>query len=182
MLLILAGISGVGKTTLVESLVKARPEILALQASSLLKAALLQSGEQLRIATGGAVTSNQAPLASALEAARAGRNERPVILDAHLVIDNDRELIEIPIDTFRALHPTAFLMLKAAPATIAAQRASGSRARPIRSFAELDRHQATSERLALHYSSELRIPCRILDSADLDAVAQFVAEVFKLST
>ena len=111
----LFGLSGVGKTRFASELVAREPRILHLQASALLRKASGLLDEELRTADRDAMHANQKALADALQEARAGRRERPVLIDAHSVIDNDVDLLDVPFEAIRPLGIGHYLFVRADP-------------------------------------------------------------------
>lgn len=176
-LIALLGISGVGKSHLARLLLRTRPDLLRLSASSLLKSRLHTTGERLRTASGPAVASNQFALVDALAAAREGAWDRPVILEAHAVIDNDRELVDVPLQVMEAMGVSGILSLVAQPDTILARRAHDHRLRPERTALELTAQQERSRSMARHYAVGLNVPIAEVDSADVASSLQFVDHV-----
>lgn len=179
-ILILFGISGVGKTTAARRISARYPQVLTFQASSLLKSALAQSGEALRTAAHDQIAANQTVLAGALDAARSESMDRPVMLDAHSVIDNDRTLVPLPLETFSPLRPEGIAVLTADPEMIAERRSAGERIRPARSTAELTQHQAQALAVAKSHALALGVPFASFDTEDEDGLRRFVAAVLRL--
>ena len=153
---LLFGVSGVGKSTAAEKLTRLLPELLHFQASTLLREALATSGENLRTAKPRKIAENQNALANALTDARRPHPKRPVLVDAHSVIDNDEALIPLPLESFAALQPSIIAFLKAAPADIQRQRLTDSRERPKRTIAQIAAYQEfaleVARRLAIYRS------------------------------
>ena len=170
----LFGISGSGKTHLAKRIVDIRPEFLRVSASTLLKSAHHTTGERLRTADAGRVADNQNALASAFRKWRRARESYPVLLEAHALIDNDRELVEVPFEAIRAINLAAILSIEADPVEIAERRRRDSRKRPVRTIDELGRQQARSLELTRSMSKRLNIPFHRVRSHDLAAAVRFV--------
>jgi adenylate kinase len=175
--IVLLGISGVGKSRLARSIAIARPAILRLTASELLRSSLHTTGERLRTASSAQVRGNQTQLGPALAKARENNWCRPVLLEAHSFIDNDRELVDVPTSVMRELGACGFLILEAPPADIYRHREEDSRIRPTRDIDELDRQQRHGRQLARQYATELNVPLRFVGSDDKEAALSFVDEV-----
>jgi len=173
----LFGISGSGKTHLARRIVEMRPEMLRVSASTLLKSAHRTTGERLRTANAERVVDNQKALASALHEWRDARGLHPVLLEAHALIDNDRELVEVPFEVIRAIDLAAILSIEADPVEIAERRRRDDRNRPIRTIDELGRQQAHSLELTSSLSKWLGIPFQRASSHDLAAAVRFVDQV-----
>lgn len=163
---IIFGVSGVGKSTACERFVAEYPNFLYARASSLISAAAHADTDTLRRSTKDQILKNQWMLVDALSEFRAGRETRPVILDAHAVIDNDEELIEVPTEVIRKLCPTGLVLVDSKSATLAARRKRDARQRPVRNKMQLDR-ELNAERSAVKmYSRALDVPLRTLLGAE----------------
>lgn len=172
--LILFGVSGVGKTTAAQAAMRRFPDLLHFQASTLLKAALAQSGEALRTADASRIASNQTGLYDALCEARSLHLGRPALLDAHSVIDNDVELVDISLEVFAAIQPAAIALLLAPPATLLRRRLEDQRARPERSLEELERYQRRSEDAARGFAISLNVPFAAFDTDDQAELMDYI--------
>lgn len=178
----LFGISGSGKTHLARSIVKIRPEMLRISASTLLKSAHRSTGEILRTADAERVVDNQNALPRALRKWRDTHERRPILLEAHALIDNDRELVEVPFEVLRTIGLAAILSIEADPAEIAARRRQDDRERPVRTIDELQRQQTRSLELTRSLSQRLDIPFQRMSSRDLSAAVRFIDHVWKPRT
>lgn len=171
------GLSGSGKSYLARSIAKARPQFLHLSAGDLLRNLLHTTGEKLRTADGAAIRGNQLQLAEALAKARDGQMERPVLLEAHSFIDNDRELIDVPLEVMASLDLAGILLIDVPAAEIAARRESDTRKRPRRSVSELNRQSVRSRKLAKGYATRLRIPMISVASGEQARAIEFVDQI-----
>lgn len=162
----LFGISGVGKTWLGSGLVAAMPNILHLQASTLLRQAHGITDEALRTSSAKDLRSNQVALALAMRDARLGQQNRPVLIDAHSVIDNDKGLVWIPYEAIEPLCIGHYLFLSADPETIAHRRACSDRVRPIRSVEVLRDQQQQALAACKDYAQQSGAPLTVLESTD----------------
>jgi adenylate kinase len=160
------GVSGVGKTSACEAYVLSHPQTLFVSASSLLKSTKRMSGEALRTARREEIIDNQALLARALAEFRCGREARPILIDAHGVIDNDDELVSVPVSAIRALEPDRLVLLDATPELVSARRASDPRKRPDRAVEAIARELAAERRTVKAYAEELGVDLAVADLND----------------
>ncbi|WP_179041993.1 ATP-binding protein [Sphingobium lactosutens] len=168
------GLSGSGKSYLGRSIVRARPEYLRLSAGGLLRRSLRTTGEKLRTAKSDDVRENQTELAGALAEARAGQWKRPVLLEAHSFIDNDRELVDVPAEVMASLELAGIILVDVPAEQIAARRSTDTRKRPQRSLAELKHQCARSKSLANGYAFDLGIPLIAVNSSEKERVLTFL--------
>jgi adenylate kinase len=169
------GLSGSGKTRLAARIVAARPDFLKLSAGRLLREALHTTGRALRTAPSEEVLENQRRLVQVLQHARAGREGQPVLLEAHAFVDNDRELIDVPVDVMRAMDVSGLLVLVASPEIIHNRRVTDlRRRRPHRTVDDLSRQQEHMLELARKYASGLPAEIAVVESGDLPAALRFL--------
>ncbi|MCW2339161.1 adenylate kinase [Sphingobium sp. B2D3A] len=168
------GLSGSGKSYLGRSIVRARPEYLRLSAGGLLRRSFHTTGEKLRTAEGGDVRENQTELVGALAEARVGQWERPVLLEAHSFIDNDRELVDVPVEVMASLELAGIILVDVPAEQIATRRNTDKRKRPQRSLAELKRQCVRSKSLANGYASDLGIPLVAVNSGEKERALAFL--------
>lgn len=160
------GVSGVGKTSSCEDYVRRHPEWLYLRASALLAEATGEAPETLRTEAEGSIKSNQSLLGNALRAARAKQPDRSILLDAHAIIDNDKALVEVPLDAVADLGADAMILLEATAEALAHRRSHAHRQRPIRSLEQLGREISAESKTVAVYARKLKIP---LESAMVGA-------------
>lgn len=164
------GISGVGKSWLCGVITSRQPKFLHLQASSLLRSALGMSGEQMRTASSSEIMMNQQALSTALLDARKGQEDRPVLLDAHSVIDNGIELVRIQPQDIQPLCLTKMLFVQEDPQIIERRRSMDTRNRPKRTSKELEIHQIEAESSCKAIATMLGIQLEFYQISELDAI------------
>jgi adenylate kinase len=154
------GISGVGKTSLIQSSVKDFPNALRWRASDIISQAREMSDpERLRLLPPAELMRSQELLVEGFRARRKLSPSELVILDAHSVIDTDEGFFEVPLAVVSELRPTGIVYVASEATQIASQRTSDrSRVRPTRSPTQLAEYQARSIQACEHYSEALEIP------------------------
>ncbi|WP_455988482.1 AAA family ATPase [Methylorubrum extorquens] len=173
-LIVLFGISGAGKSYLSRKISTCRPDILCLSAGVLLKDALAEDPEQLRTANRDVILSNQMILADAVRTARHNRWEDTVLLEAHSVIDNDRELIEVPFDAMRAIQIAGIILIEERVSEIMRRRDADMRFRPARGLRELEDQQQLSDAVAYKYADAVSAPIQKISSEDFKTALDFI--------
>ncbi|NIX77370.1 ATP-binding protein [Microvirga terricola] len=161
--IVVFGISGVGKTSSCLAFVAENPEHLHLSASELLRSAAAADPALLRIAPADRILENQRLLPDALQARREGQWHRPVLIDAHSVVDNDRELVRVPVEVIRSLDPDGLLLLEEAPEIIAARRSELGSRRPARSIDQIVHEAEVARQAVLDYAKYLELPLEVID-------------------
>jgi len=159
--LLVFGVAGVGKTTACEAFANKHPEFLYYRASALLSAARGISTEALRTSKSHEIERNQELLVKQLEARRRKHPARPFLIDAHAVIDNDHQLVRVPVEIVASMKPTGMILLEATPETIVARRRRDPRTRPQRAVEAIAREIATERETVLSYVAELDLPLEV---------------------
>jgi adenylate kinase len=153
------GISGVGKGTLIAEARKIAPDSLHLQASALIKRGLDDpeiDSDALRRRRGGQIRLNQDILVESFWLMVRAQPHRLVVFDGHLVIDTDRELVEIPLEIIASLRPSLMVHVEDAEKIAARRFQDRDRVRPMRSEEVLQKHQRLSRKLCEAYASALK--------------------------
>ena len=172
----LAGISGVGKTTFLNRLTSelSFQHLTAGSLISMARAVKTNERDELRFSD---IEENQRLLIHGLHLAR-DRNASLVILDGHVVIHTASGLEAINPEVFRALGINAILHLVGKTKQILENRAKEiSRNRPRLSPQELEQHQSFSLLTASELSRTLDIPWLKITSADGSLVKRFLSNV-----
>jgi len=161
--IIVVGVSGVGKSTLIQSVASEIPSCRHVQASHLLKNALKAQAEELRL---GAVLDNQKVLIDAFQKVRA-LAEDVILLDAHCIVDSDHGIEIIPEAVFRSLEPTGFVEVWDEPGAVALRRVlDAKRVRPARDEVTIRNHQTLSSETVEQYAAQIGVPLVRVQSGD----------------
>lgn len=169
------GISGVGKSTACASYVARHPSVLHTSAGALLQAAKNIDSALLRTDVAGNIAQNQNLLGEALRRFKLGRETSDILIDAHSVIDNDHELVEVPVDAVRAMNPNGLVLLEAPPELVIERRRNDVRLRPSRTAEELQFQIGVARRVCESYADELSLPLEIgtaMNDGDLEALIE----------
>jgi adenylate kinase len=173
------GLSGVGKGWLISRFAKEHTAH-HVEASRLLKEAKKATSgahvtsEELRT---GAVINNQDLLISAFLAERE-KTSGLILFDGHCIVDSGAELVEIPVDVFKAISPSGIILICSEPATIADRRAGDTaRTRPARSAAELHQHQERTRTICTSYAEFLGIGLHTVEAGDETAFTSAVSTI-----
>jgi len=158
--ILVCGVSGVGKTRLLEDVIRFLPSAVIWRASGIIGAARnILDPETLRTLPPGEILRSQALLVQGFEAQRRASPRSLVLLDAHSIIDADAGFIEIPVEVAARFMPSGILHVSDEPARILERRlADTKRVRPVRSLAQLTEYQRRSIAACEGYSVALRVP------------------------
>ncbi|KAB2756963.1 AAA family ATPase [Brucella anthropi] len=171
----LAGLSGVGKSTLLEN--AQRTLVFEhLQASELIKAERRECQRKPvahDLLREGNIDDNQALLISGFM--RRAPKEGLIVLDGHTVIDTPDGLVEILPSVFSAIDVSRFVVLVDDVEKIALRRLSDTRrTRPVRSHEELAEHQEMSVLAAYRAALALSVPLFVVPLNEQRDIARFL--------
>jgi adenylate kinase len=170
------GISGIGKTTLIQEFVRQHKDWHALSAGELLAQLSSRGANELRAADRSTVERNQALLANAIHEVRILHPDRNWLLDAHAVIDNDRELILVPVHVIERIHPDLMIFLHADAWKIHRRRMDDpNRVRPLPIPERIEEEQALAWQTCLQYSTVLKIDLLRVSAADAARFEQAIS-------
>lgn len=174
---VFAGLSGVGKSTLLED-TRQRLTFEHLQASELIKAERQERQDKPvahDLLREGNIDDNQALLISGFM--RRAPEEGLIVLDGHTVIDTTNGLVEISPSVFSAIDVSRFVVLIDDVETIALRRLSDTRrTRPIRSPEELAEHQERSVLSAYRAALALSVPMFVVPLNKHIDIAMFLSQ------
>lgn len=153
------GVSGVGKTTACADFAARYPRVAHFSASDLLRSATGKSSESLRTGSGDQIRANQKLVASELRRRVVGRAIDVVLVDAHSVIDNGKDLVRVPLATIESLNPAALVLLEAPAKVVKARRRNqGCHALANQSLARISAQLKATRESVLEYSQALNLP------------------------
>lgn len=164
----LAGLSGAGKTTILQAVSKETGSV-HLSASSLIKeqklfeSGLESSSESLRT---GNISDNQFLLSRAFRR-QTMTIESHIFLDCHTVIDTPTGLQELSASVFEALGLTDFAFLIVEPGLLAQRRRNDiARNRPERSEEEIRAQQKAALQVGRDVANLIGVPFTVLTDND----------------
>ncbi|MBR1245985.1 AAA family ATPase [Bradyrhizobium sp. AUGA SZCCT0169] len=155
------GVPGVGKTTACKSYVRRHPSFAYISASEVLREESDSSIEALRKSGVQDILRNQGILAHALASRMRYSQKNYFLIDSQNVIDNDVELIDVPIDVVRSLSPSGIILLESSAADIYLRRSNDIRSRPVRKIDQIDLHIQRTRRVTVDYATNLGVPMLI---------------------
>lgn len=159
------GLSGVGKTTLIETFVRNNPEYLSLQAGTLIKRGIDNPEKNRDLLRSNDISKNQKILVREYNYEKSLSTSKGLIFDGHMVVDTDIDLIIIPIGVIKALQLDKIVAVTASGKCILSQRTLDlSRKRPRKSVHAIELQQIESTRLCRSYAEQLALPFSEIDS------------------
>ncbi len=163
---VIAGVSGVGKSYLIESLRNELEDVAHFSAGSLIKKGRKNTDrDQLRLLGERAVLLNQRILVGQFNKELRRCRSALVLFDAHMIIDIDTSTVEVPFEIFQEVGPSRIIHLRADPKTIRDRRISDkARSRPEIGVEKIAFQQTRSEHLARRHCQQLEIPFYSFDS------------------
>lgn len=170
------GISGVGKSTLIEGFIKDHPEYAHIQAGTLIRQALKNiPRDKLRIADTDTIIKNQHLLIDEFWKEIKENCYSSIIFDGHSIIDTGAVLIEIPISIIEAIKPQKIIFIQDEPQHIFLRRkADMTRQRAEKSLEQIKEEQDRAIKQARYYAETIKIPFAAITSGDLKALYNYI--------
>lgn len=178
--IIIAGISGVGKSHVVSTLRERNSDLIHFSAGTLIKKRVASlDRDELRKLGDNEILKNQYLLIDQFNEELASlKDGQKILFDAHMIIDAENDVVEIPFEIFELLKPCALIFLKEEPSIIFNRRNSDeSRKRPMRSVEVLTKHQARSLSMAEEYSCKLDVLFQELSPSNIEALEALVNDL-----
>jgi adenylate kinase len=169
--IVVCGISGVGKTWRVAEALRSLPRALTWTASEIIGTERQnQDTEYLRSLPTDEINRSQEMLVAGFERRLNAQDCDLVLLDAHSVIDSAAGFHDIPVDVFRRLKPSGFVHLSDSVEAIHQRRRNDhKKQRPQRTLVELEVYQYRSLGNCRHYGAELSVSVAELHAIDTEA-------------
>ena len=171
------GVSGVGKSTLLASLTDESPsEIEHLQASRLIMDRRgTADREAIRKAETDVVIDNQRLLIDEFHLKSRQTAASVILFDGHCVVNNDVNLVPIPIWVVNALNPSHLVLVYDDPENISIRcLKDASRNRYQRTITEIDQEQRMSLDVCQNYRKKLDIPLEVITPNDVEILRKLV--------
>lgn len=180
--ILVCGVSGVGKTHLINRTLSHIPHAVALRASEIIGSVRQNDdAEALRRLPRDELERSQEMLVQGFRQYRETHPEVLVILDAHSVIDRGETepvLFDIPVHVIARLVPSGIIFIEDSAEHIAKRRLSDrSRARPPRSPEQLGTYQTRSLAVCESYQRALGVPLVRVRSGDEFAFIRAVGAI-----
>lgn len=180
---IISGLSGVGKTWLLQRVMTTVPGQL-LSASHIIEQELNRihhapvRRDDLRKLD---ITENQKALVKGF-GRTVDRDAGLVVVDAHVVIDTPKGLEFVPHDVFAGLNPSLFIFITDDPEAILERRLQDSaRKRPFRDVTALALQQSQAITAAHQIATDLRLPFYTITAGDVEGLAALLTTQIKAS-
>lgn len=170
-MIFVSGIHGVGKTFFC-NMIKEKLNIKSYSASQLIAAKRKSSFSERKLVSD--IDDNQCLLLTAVEELR--RTSEEFILDGHFcLLNEDRNITRIPLDTFVRLNPDAIILLTENPEIIAERRQQRDNVQ--QSVLEIKAFQEAEKLYAEEIAEQFNIPLVISQGeGDLDRMLDFIKE------
>ena len=174
------GISGVGKTTLIESVIGKRSSWVRVSAGALVQEHRPSVGrDSLRELPLDGLQENQEAIVIGLHRTRETIRAELILFDGHILVDNGLQLFEVPRHVIARLQLDALVFVEEAPREILVRRSRDpQRARAKRSLEEIAAEQSRARSMALSYAQALGLTVRTFASNQLEELTAFLESVW----
>lgn len=174
--ILVVGLSGVGKTTMIKAFVNKNEGYVFVTASSLLaQKTKTEDTDALRRGSTDNIVHNQQHIVRAFAEYRAANVKSNIIIDGHVIIDNDQGIVEVPYHVIAALNPDKVIVIVSEPEDIISRRKNDeNRIRPDRTKLGVHQQQTLSLRKANEYSKKLKCPFIQVSSGNIEFFTQSI--------
>jgi adenylate kinase len=172
------GVSGVGKTHLINLALARLPNSCAIRASELIGLARENADpEYLRTLGQDEMHNSQELLVRGYHDRVQRLSAEVILLDAHSVVDQDLGFYDVPVEVIARLNPSCMVHVEDDVTQIMLRRQSDAhRTRPLRSDSQLAAYQARSRSACVAYSKALGVPLLLAQSGDVEKLLYIVEE------
>jgi len=165
------GLPGVGKTTLISNVLDCAHDCVRLSGGSLIQGELSEEDrDDLRKLSKGEVLSNQELLVFNFKKKKEKLAYKHILFDGHCVIKNGDQLVEISVEVMRRLEPDMIIFLDEDSETIVERRKNDNN-RPDReqeTLADINKNRGLQLSICKKYVEELNIPLKIIVSSSVE--------------
>lgn len=172
------GISGVGKTSLIQEFVSLNAKFSHAEASALIrqtKSKNLVAQRSKGEGTRAIILENQRALVEAFHDFKRSTIDKHILLDGHSVIDSDDGLVVIPKKVFSALEIGYLIFMSDDVKKIWVRRKQDARrTRNERDVSYLYRWQRFALRMCSEHSQDLKIPLNVVKGCDSEIFSRAV--------
>lgn len=171
------GVSGVGKTTIIRRFVREHPNYVHIEASKLIRNKLnTETTEHIRLMTKEQIVKNQSFLLDELSKYR--QKHDYIILDGHLLINNNQELISIPLDIVKRISPSNIVLIEGNSHDILSHRIHNPQKKCFKeTISEIDRNQQLLKQIAISYCKKLGIRFDTLDFFEYKKFSNLLCQI-----
>lgn len=174
---LVCGVAGVGKTSLIRDFVAGRPWAVTLSAGTIIaEARRISDPERLRTLPSNELERSQQLLVEGFSRILPTVAASLLLLDAHTVIDGNDGLYCVPFDVFERLKLDGVIHVEAQSAVIwERRRLDTQRVRPQRSVSDLAEYQRLSAERACQISSRLSTWIGHIEAGDQEQFERLLA-------
>ena len=165
------GLPGAGKSTIINEVVRSNPLLIRLSGGSLIGKDLTEAErDHLRKLGANEILKNQELLVLGFLKAVAENLGKTIIFDGHCIVKDGENLVEVPTDIIARLTPSLIVFLNPLAEDIVSRRL-GDVNRPERepeTVAQIEKLQARQIALCQEYSRSLNVPLQIISDPSVD--------------
>lgn len=171
------GVPGVGKTTLITEALNELFSYKRLSGGSLINAELSESErDQLRKMSSSDILFNQKVLVHNFKKYRARNPSDNILFDGHCAVKHEEGILDIPVEIIEALEPDKILFLKEDAGEIIKRRNLDKErpGREVEEIQEIEAFQSYQRSICENYATTLGVPVEVLDAP---SVKSFVSKI-----
>ena len=168
-IILVFGLSGVGKSTLVHKVLENRNDFERVSGGSLIDCnKKTENRDELRVLPSDEILDNQKQLIKNFAKVKTELGHKHIIFDGHCIIKNGPSITEVPTDIIKKLFPNIIVFVEATAKEIIERRKNDSSRpnREIETTAQINENICLQKNICSKYSSELGVPLEFLNTAE----------------
>lgn len=179
--IVVFGLPGAGKTTLINAFIQGRNEFVRLSGGSLINEDIAEADrDTLRKQGKEDVQNNQEKLVVNFARKKQEYSDRHILFDGHCLVKNSDAVVAIPVEIIRGLTPDLILFVDEDAKTIINRRKNDS-SRPDRedeTALDIDKNRNLQVKICQEYSKILNVPFVSLKGATPDSISELIVAYF----
>jgi len=178
--IVIFGLPGAGKTTLINEFISKNKNFIRLSGGSLIKSDLAeQERDKLRKQSTSKIILDQETLINTFLQKKRELHDCNIIFDGHCMIKDGEKIVEIPADVIKRLEPDKLIFIDTDPIIIL-ERRNQDTSRPDREKETLEQIKKTRDlqiTLCQNYSKEIGVKLEVLSFPDYKSISEILNRV-----
>lgn len=178
-IILVFGLSGVGKSTLIHEFLENRNDFIRVSGGSLIDCnKKTEHRDELRTLAPCEILENQKQLIKNFSSIKKELCNKHIVFDGHCIIKNGASITEVPVDIIKNLFPNIIIFVEGTAEEIIERRKKDSTRpnREIETAAQIEEGILLQKSICSKYSSELGVPLKVIYASEIDKFAEIISD------